>query len=179
MTGRRKTKSVEDIVWMGKVYRRHPDHPNRSMRCYYMCTTYPRSYLHRDKYEATHGPIPDGWHVHHSDHDTLNNSIENLILLSSEDHAILHWKRLRLVDAQCHNCGVVFKATFDRAKWCSPSCKEGARRAAGTAYIRPRKGPFIEERECNNCGAGYLAKRPWARFCSARCKTVFAKGKNQ
>lgn len=34
--------------------------------------------------------IPEGYHVHHLDMNTLNNSQDNLILLSSEDHDILH-----------------------------------------------------------------------------------------
>ena len=34
--------------------------------------------------------IPDGFHIHHIDGDHNNNSIENLLACSPEDHANLH-----------------------------------------------------------------------------------------
>lgn len=34
--------------------------------------------------------IPRGWHVHHCDHDPLNNSFDNLVLIKAGDHQRLH-----------------------------------------------------------------------------------------
>jgi hypothetical protein len=53
---------------------------------------------HRQIYESCHGPIPkdeDGrtFEIHHIDGDPLNNSIENLIALSIQDHYDIHYKQ--------------------------------------------------------------------------------------
>lgn len=175
MTGKRKSQDAIDLVWNGQIYRRHPNHKNRSMRLYYMATTAPRNYLHRDMWEYHNGPIPDGWHVHHADGDALNNVISNFSLLSPSAHAALHAKEIRQVDAVCNQCGTAFMATFSRAKWCSAACKERYRRINGTAYKRPRK-PFSVEKECRQCGSHFTSKKPWGVFCSSACKQRFSKG---
>lgn len=46
--------------------------------------------LHRYTWEKHNGPIPDGYHVHHLDHDSANNAIENLELISVSDHGRMH-----------------------------------------------------------------------------------------
>lgn len=43
-------------------------------------------------YEQTHGEIPNKWHVHHKDHNTLNNTPQNLEVLSHSDHTSHHTK---------------------------------------------------------------------------------------
>ena len=50
---------------------------------------------HQIVWEAEHGPIPkdkhgDTFHIHHLDKNPNNNSIDNLICLSHEDHIKLH-----------------------------------------------------------------------------------------
>lgn len=49
-----------------------------------------RGYLHRDIWIATNGPIPDGSHVHHIDHDKDNNELSNLTLLNEHEHQVYH-----------------------------------------------------------------------------------------
>jgi len=43
-------------------------------------------------WEAAHGPMPDGWIVHHIDGDPLNDAIENLEAVSRADHLRRHRK---------------------------------------------------------------------------------------
>ena len=57
---------------------------------YYRCTVGDRHYLHRKVYEDSFGSIPDGWDVHHRDHDKANNEPSNLIALNKADHTRLH-----------------------------------------------------------------------------------------
>lgn len=49
---------------------------------------------HRLVWEAAHGPIPDGYEIHHVDGNGHNNSLDNLVLLSRSEHTKLH-ARLR------------------------------------------------------------------------------------
>lgn len=43
-------------------------------------------YEHRLIWERTHGPIPEGWHVHHVNHDRTDNRLENLRLVLGREH---------------------------------------------------------------------------------------------
>lgn len=43
-------------------------------------------FKHRYVYEQAYGKIPDGYVIHHKDHNKMNNSIENLECLSKKDH---------------------------------------------------------------------------------------------
>lgn len=160
----------EDITWNGQTYRRHPDHEDRNRRVYYMATTAPREYLHRALYMYHHGAIPDAWHVHHKDHDPLNNDPTNLEAISPAAHAEHHSTRHPEVIKTCAGCSVEFVGNRPWAKWCSPACKERTRRQLGLVKPRERKGPFREARACEHCGLAYEARRPWARFCTPACK---------
>ena len=170
MAGYRKAEGVEEITWGGRKYRRLPGHKDRHRRVYYMATTSPRTYLHQDIYEDRHGPIPDGFHIHHINHDPLDNRVENLAALSPEAHAVLHGQEASRIIRTCAECGEQFSAVRYRAKWCSPACKERNRRRAGTAYVRPKVEPMAESRNCEECGAEFIARRPWARFCTSLCR---------
>lgn len=165
----------EEVEWQGRRFRRYPDHERRSQRVYFMATNGSREYLHRAIYVHHHGPIPDGWHVHHRDHDPLNNDPDNLVAMSPSAHAELHGRNLPAHLVECAGCGQQFTGHRDWAKWCSPACKERTRRAEGLAYVRPRIGPWRETRSCEECDTTYEARRPWARFCTPACKQRHAR----
>lgn len=57
---------------------------------YYRCTAGDRHFLHRRVYEDAHGSIPDGWDIHHIDHDKANNDPANLVALTKDAHTRLH-----------------------------------------------------------------------------------------
>lgn len=65
---------------------------------------------HRWVWQCAHGPIPDGYQIHHRDGDRTNNKLRNLAALTPSDHKREHcghwkdpagewWKR-------CTSCGI-------------------------------------------------------------------------
>lgn len=47
---------------------------------------------HRMIWEEINGKIPEGFVIHHKDHNRSNNDIDNLELMSRSEHAKLHGK---------------------------------------------------------------------------------------
>ena len=85
---------TERITYQGIVFTRYPDSPRRHHRVYYWPSRTWRDKgvgaLHVEVYKAEVGPIPDTWHVHHKDEDTLNNAAWNLEALPAGEHSALH-----------------------------------------------------------------------------------------
>lgn len=137
--------------------------------------------LHRYVYTREVGPIPDGHHVHHRDHDQENNAAENLAAMDPTAHALHHladkgpaWHAAggrasaaaRPVRTDtCVRCGTVFQHRHSTtAKFCSPYCKD---RGA------PSRAP--EHRLCSVCGGGFTCpRRNPTRTCSPACRSVAA-----
>lgn len=100
--------------------------------------------LHRDVWSSVHGDIPEGWHVHHVDHDKSNNEPGNLKVMSAGDHGREHpdrgwagwdtdtrsarrradWATREPTPRTCLNCGGGFLSTGQRAKYCDADCRE-------------------------------------------------------
>lgn len=88
---------VEVVVFNGITFRRYPDAKQMAHRRYYKPSG---SYivqgvqaLHQEIWKANNGggPIPEGWHVHHANHDYSDNRPENLVCLPKGDHHAEHF----------------------------------------------------------------------------------------
>jgi hypothetical protein len=55
--------------------------------------------VHRLIWEAAHGPIPPGFHVHHVNRNKTDNRLENLALISASEHSRLHSTTRKLTGA--------------------------------------------------------------------------------
>jgi len=99
--------------------------------------------LHRLIWENEYGPIPPGTFVHHKDGNPLNNDLSNLELATPKEHSFIHprgfavwtseyrgshtrtmWKVRTKKPKICAQCGITFKSTGMRAKFCSRKCRK-------------------------------------------------------
>lgn len=86
-------------------------------------------------WERHHGPVPEGYDVHHKDRDKLNNAIENLEMLSKVRHKREHGGCTQ-IDGEwmkpCRNCGEWHPETSYYVRkdgispWCRPCCIKNA-----------------------------------------------------
>lgn len=118
--------------------------------------------LHVAVWVHHHGRLPNGYEVHHLDHDRSNNASTNLDSGSLSDHRAYHTQRRVTEDktwaAQltteaararanklwaereprpfpCANCGAIFQTRGMRPMYCRPACAAAARRARRRAEM--------------------------------------------
>ncbi len=83
---------------------------------------------HHLVWEAVNGPIPEGFEIHHLDHNKQNNDIENLKLVTRADHQKIHSPHFALLNGNwvrvCTDCRTIGAPTI---RPCCDVCR--ARRA--------------------------------------------------
>jgi hypothetical protein len=98
-----------------------------------------------------HGPIPDGAHVHHINRDKTDDRIENLELLTPQEHNAEHvndmhndaqrgglvaaWAR-RKTDKTCDRCSTPFVGVIGREQPLCPRCRNRDNQTAYKARLR-------------------------------------------
>lgn len=120
--------------------------------------------LHLAVWIDAHGPVPDGHHVHHHDHDRAHNALSNLRLLDAEEHWRYHeaqrgdpawhrtdeqsraaahalWANRKPRTVVCAECGTEYLSTGMRSKLCSLPCRRAwGRRVAAERRAARRAG---------------------------------------
>jgi len=64
---------------------------------------------HRIVWEKAHGPIPDGFQIHHKNHDRTDNRLKNLECVDPQTHKRLHVGHRQIEGVwfkTCTRCGV-------------------------------------------------------------------------
>lgn len=169
------------VEWDGKTWHRYGNgHYETTVR------------LHREVWQAAHGPIPAGYHVHHINGDKGDNRLENLELLSHGEHSSRHAEEkfsphrakamANSIAARQRNAGERLKRALEcvicGAVYSSPS-KHPTRFCSSACIERARSGAFAgESRACEYCGARYSAVRRTQRYCSKRCNCRAAEARS-
>jgi hypothetical protein len=127
---------------------------------------------HRYAYEKAHGPIPDGYDVHHVDEDKANNDPSNLEALPSGDHASLHGQK------NASNLEWLEWSRRNLAERARPKASEWHRSEAGREWHRQlafETARNMKEKDytCLHCNAPF-SKKPFGsnKFCSNACKAA-------
>lgn len=97
-----------------------------------------REWLHHAVWKNAYGPIPDGYDIHHRNHNKTDNSIDNLECLSPNEHAKRHNPLLPIAPKTCLFCGLALvrkrqpsgrletPAEVKRRVYCDFACKSAA-----------------------------------------------------
>jgi hypothetical protein len=158
----------EVVTFQGKNYYRYPDAPRPAERRYFK---HRGKLLHREIWVYHNGPIPQGYVIHHKDHNHLNNEPDNLVLMLSSAHHKYHgtvspWPHSE--EGQAH-----LEAIRDLTKaWhASPEGHEWHKQHGVEAF--KKRAPI--ERVCKQCGTSYATLRygEAAQFCSNNCKSAW------
>lgn len=137
-------------------------------RGYYLNGT-TRQYAHRFSYERYIGPIPEGFHVHHIDHDRGNNDPSNLIALSPDDHAALHgWVNGKAPEYIAKAIQRMNHARKSASAWHTSEEGRAWHREHAKTTIMTRKP---KPKTCDQCEAQFETIHGGTRFCSNACKS--------
>ena len=139
-------------------------------------------FLHREIWASIHGPVPEGYEVHHKDNNPVNNDPMNLEAMSKADHARHHvcldicisnidgafdkWKATPHYKI-CEGCGITFQCGHAHAKFCCQKCKNDATTRKRKELTRPK------DRNCLNCGLLIHPERNTKKYCSDKCKSQY------
>ncbi|MFL4491554.1 HNH endonuclease signature motif containing protein [Streptomyces sp. VTCC 41912] len=163
--------AVDRVIFNGVIFRRYPDSDNWPDRSYFTPGIADRQRgvgrLHQEIWKAVHGPIPEGYHIHHKDENTLNNSPDNLACISAAEH-----------NAE-HAAPGVFPPWLEAVHLLAlERAAEWHRSEEGRAWHREHGRRCWEGREyssftCEQCGAEYKSRAGQGqnRFCSNSCKS--------
>jgi len=162
---------ADTIEFFGVQYRRYPNSKHHAHRNYYRAGSSDvkkgRSSLHVDKWKAAHGPIPEGYHVHHMDGDTSNNHITNLGLKEVGPHLSDHAKQW--IQRNPERAAERTKAMQDAAKEWHGS--EDGKKWHGEHYEESLAKATVYVHRCQVCNAKFQSTRTTtAKFCSNKCK---------
>lgn len=135
---------------------------------YYLNSTN-RIRLHRYVWKAENGEIPEGYEIHHIDHDKSNNDIKNLKLIKLREHKSYHAKIQGIKNVKSGHLDKIRDLTKE---W--HSSKEG--REWHKKHYENMKSKMLEPKEfiCEQCGKKYKTSDNGSnRFCSNKCKSAW------
>lgn len=127
--------------------------------------------LHRYLYEKYKGNIPKGYEVHHKDHNKDNNNLNNLVLLSTKEHKLLHGRELTKEQREFYKNNLNEKARPKAIEWHK---SEEAKEWHKEQYKKTLGNRKPQKLICEQCGKGYeIITNGTNRFCSNKCKSAW------
>jgi hypothetical protein len=169
---RKNATRGEVVTYKGIRFRRYPDAKDSSSRNYFTPGIQDRlngvKRLHQEIWEDHHGPIPQGYHVHHKDGNPLNNDIENLECQPYVEHLGNHLRENpREVSEAARAAAAEWHRSEEGRAWHS---ELGKLAWENCGYV---------QKVCEHCGIEYEEPTTGAhsRFCSNACKSAWRRAK--
>ena len=135
---------------------------------YYLNSTIKKR-MHRYVWEFYNGEIPAGYEIHHKDHNPANNDIENLELMTAQNHRKYHAKIQGIKNVESGHLENI-----------RGMAKEWHASAKGLEWHRKHyeqtKDKLHAKRKfiCDFCGKEFEAEDTGSnRFCSNKCKSAW------
>lgn len=162
----------ESITIDGIKFNRYPEATCRTNRLYFKTARNGKTmYLHRYIWEQANGEIPKGIIVHHEDEDYDNNELENLIAMSTKDHARLH------VDRRTPEQIEASRKNMDKARVFASKWHQSPEGRAWHKIIGKMAWDNVEyfSMNCENCGKEFQTRATHGntKFCSNACKSAW------
>lgn len=160
--------ATETVQYNGLTYRRYPESLNRTDRVYYSLGGGRKRgvlRLHEQVWTDNNGPIPDGYHVHHIDHDPLNNDPTNLQAMPGHDHGYHHGttpEHLAFMREHVERIRPLASAWHGSAEGRAWHVQHGKQ-------VWANREP--SEATCEHCGELY-EKIQTGMYCSNKCKSA-------
>lgn len=124
------------------------------------------NFIHRVIFQYYYGEIPDGYEIHHNDHNPLNNDITNLQMLTKAEHQQLHRKTATQNKCICEYCGNIFTSNRQESpRFCSRRCQSKWHYYFGKKY----------QKICPICNTGFETPYKHQKYCSTTCKGIAQK----
>lgn len=128
--------------------------------------------IHRYVWKFYNGEIPEGYHIHHKDHDKSNNDISNLELLPSHNHCSLH-----STEKAINNKDWVIQNLRENA---TPKASEWHKSEEGRKWHKKHYESMKDSLHnkgsmtCSMCGKEFIGHpHSGNNFCSNKCKSAY------
>lgn len=127
--------------------------------------------LHRYVWEYYNGKIPKGYHIHHKDHNKDNNELDNLELLTKQEHIKIHMNEMSEETKQKYRNNLNNIVRPKAIEWHkSQNGKEWHKEQYKISLGNREKQKFI----CEYCGKEYeTLNNGTNKFCSKKCASAF------
>lgn len=122
--------------------------------------------LHRVVWEYYNGPIPEGYDVHHKDHNPQNNDISNLVCIPTAKHRQEHLPEIKEWQATEQGQRHLAEIRDLAAEW--HRSPEG--RAWHSEHAKGKR-PLQFRLVCQCCGKEFFSAKSNAKYCSNNCKS--------
>ena len=124
--------------------------------------------LHRYIYEKVFGKIPENYQIHHKDHNTNNNLLENLELLEKHEHRSYHTRKMYENEEYRERNKEQLEEIRDKATQWHKS--EIGRQWHIQHAQKTNFGKFAYNKTCEFCGKDFVSGKADGRFCSSSCE---------
>lgn len=126
--------------------------------------------MHRYVWQYYHGQIPEGFDVHHIDHNVDNNDISNLELLSKAEHCKRHAQEMS-AEVKAFLRKNIVKARMAADKW--HGSQEG-RKWHKKHYEQMKERLYVKhDFVCLVCGKPFTSTKVGSKFCCNACKSQY------